>query len=332
MYEGKVVLAPMVRVGSLPMRILSLRYGADLVWGPETVDKKIIGSARIVNSDTGIIDYIKDNAVIFRTHPQERSKLIFQLGTADPELALKAALTVMDDVAGIDVNCGCPKKFSLQAGMGAALLREPEKLCSILTRLIQGLPDGFPVTAKIRVFDDMEQTLELVRKIAATGIRALTVHARTQNCRPRNPARWDVFPIIAETVTPLPLIANGDIMDHASLEKAKIIPGVSSWMIARGAQWNPSIFRSEGPLPIRQVSEEYLRLAIDYRMPFSNAKFTLLQMWITEQQLGTEVGVKKLLQELQTAKGYQDFAKSLGITLPDIAETNTNVDLDSDSQ
>jgi tRNA-dihydrouridine synthase len=32
--------------------------------------------------------------------------LILQLGTADPENAVKAALMVHQDVAGIDVNCG----------------------------------------------------------------------------------------------------------------------------------------------------------------------------------------------------------------------------------
>jgi tRNA-dihydrouridine synthase 2 len=32
-YRGKIVLAPMVRSGELPNRLLSLKYGADLVWG-----------------------------------------------------------------------------------------------------------------------------------------------------------------------------------------------------------------------------------------------------------------------------------------------------------
>ena len=31
-YRDKVILAPMVRVGTLPARLLSLRYGADLVY------------------------------------------------------------------------------------------------------------------------------------------------------------------------------------------------------------------------------------------------------------------------------------------------------------
>lgn len=34
-YRGKVVLAPMVRSGELPSRLLALHYGADLVWGED---------------------------------------------------------------------------------------------------------------------------------------------------------------------------------------------------------------------------------------------------------------------------------------------------------
>ncbi len=32
-YRGKVLLAPMVRSGELPSRLVALSYGADLVWG-----------------------------------------------------------------------------------------------------------------------------------------------------------------------------------------------------------------------------------------------------------------------------------------------------------
>ena len=37
-YRGKIVLAPMVRSGELPSRLLALRYGADLVWGEYFLD------------------------------------------------------------------------------------------------------------------------------------------------------------------------------------------------------------------------------------------------------------------------------------------------------
>ena len=32
---------PMVRSGELPIRLLSLRYGCDLLWTPELVDKNL---------------------------------------------------------------------------------------------------------------------------------------------------------------------------------------------------------------------------------------------------------------------------------------------------
>lgn len=50
-YKNKVILAPMVRVGTLPMRLLALEYGADLVYTEELIDLKLIKSTRRINSN-----------------------------------------------------------------------------------------------------------------------------------------------------------------------------------------------------------------------------------------------------------------------------------------
>ena len=39
-YDGANVLAPMVRVGTLPMRMLAAEYGAQLVYTEELIDKR----------------------------------------------------------------------------------------------------------------------------------------------------------------------------------------------------------------------------------------------------------------------------------------------------
>lgn len=52
---------------------------------------------------------------MLQIHPKrEHNRLIVQLGTSDGQRALKAARLVEKDVAGIDINMGCPKKFSIQ--------------------------------------------------------------------------------------------------------------------------------------------------------------------------------------------------------------------------
>ena len=76
------------------------------------------------------IDFVVpgDDRPILQIHKdREKGRLIVQLGTADGQRALNAARLIEHDVAGIDINMGCPKKFSIQGGMGSALLDRPDK-------------------------------------------------------------------------------------------------------------------------------------------------------------------------------------------------------------
>ena len=48
-YRKKQILAPMVRMNTLPLRLLSLDYGADIVYTEEIVDKRMLRTRRVVN-------------------------------------------------------------------------------------------------------------------------------------------------------------------------------------------------------------------------------------------------------------------------------------------
>lgn len=50
-YADKLILAPMVRMGTLPLRLLSLHYGADIVYTEEIIDKKMLRTKRVVNGN-----------------------------------------------------------------------------------------------------------------------------------------------------------------------------------------------------------------------------------------------------------------------------------------
>ena len=279
MFSEKIVLAPMVRANSLPFRLLCLKYGADLVYTEELIDYRLCSCKRLQNKILGTIDYIDEQGeVILRTCPElERDKLILQIGSNNPERALKAAKLASADIAGLDFNFGCPKAFSLSGGMGAALLEKPEQIRKLLDTAVNNL--DVPVSCKIRILADESKTLDLVKLIERCGVSALAVHGRTKDQRPRHDNQDKILRTISETLKHIPLIASGgsnNIRSYADILKFKFQTGASSVMVARAAMKNPSIFKPDNQTdPVEQVASEFLKLAVRYDNYVSNTKYSL---------------------------------------------------------
>ncbi|TVY25000.1 tRNA-dihydrouridine(20) synthase [NAD(P)+], partial [Lachnellula hyalina] len=324
-YRGKIVLAPMVRSGELPSRLLALHYGADLVWGPETVDRSLIGTTRRVNEALNTIDFTRfasngakdprkdqKESLIYRLHPErEGSRLIFQIGTSDPERAVQAARMVAGDVAGIDVNAGCPKPFSTHGGMGAMLLQTPDKLVSILEALVKEVVPEFQIgiSVKIRLLETPELTEVLVRKLCATGITGLTIHCRTTPMRPRERALREQLKMIADICREngVACLMNGDVPNRAQAEQLISEFGVDGAMIATAAESNSSCFRTEvegGLAPWEEVVEQYIKTAMEVDNRWGNTKFLLTQLI---------PGKQPVYKQIMSTKSYHQACKALGL-------------------
>ncbi|XP_061696620.1 tRNA-dihydrouridine(20) synthase [NAD(P)+]-like isoform X2 [Syngnathoides biaculeatus] len=292
-FANITALAPMVRVGTLPMRLLALDYGADVVYCEELIDIKMAQCRRVENEVLQTVDFVApDDRVMFRTCEKEKQRVVFQMGTADPERALAVARLVEKDVAAIDVNMGCPKEYSTKGGMGAALLSHPDKIEAILTKLL-------------------EDTLTLARRIEKTGVAAIAVHGRFKDERPRHPVHCDYIGAVARAVA-VPVIANGGSLDlvktHGDIRAFKEAAGASSVMLARAAMWNPSVFRSAGPLPLHDVMIQYLKYALRYDNHAFNSKYCLCQMLRdkVESALGKRVQAAQDNRELSEAMDQLD--------------------------
>ncbi|KUF80559.1 tRNA-dihydrouridine(20) synthase [Phytophthora nicotianae] len=289
LYENKVCLSPMVRSGTLPLRLLSLRYGADLVYGEEIVDKRIISAVRVPNEVVNAVDFVSRNgdSVVFRTCPEEAGKVVFQIGTADAVLALKAAEAVARDVAAVDINMGCPKHFSVQGGMGAALLRKPEVACDV----------------------------DLAKRLEDAGAYAVGVHMRQIHERPHDKASWDRLAPVVSALS-VPVLANGDVFTHDDIDKLRKISGASSFLVARGALANPSIFRKEGRLPIDEVVREYLKAAAETDNVFQNTKYNVMRM------------IPSSLEDAYASCNNYGYAKDAHVvTVPDLAATRNGLQM-----
>ncbi|KIY65955.1 tRNA-dihydrouridine synthase 2 [Cylindrobasidium torrendii FP15055 ss-10] len=315
-FKNGVFLAPMVRSGALPTRLFALKHGATLVWGPEIVDKAILHAKRNVHPDTGVVSYDGVSRAIFATHPIEKPYLIYQIGSSNPELAVQAAKVVQEDIAGVDLNCGCPKPFSTHSGMGAALLTEPDLLCSILVALREAMPAHITVSAKIRLLPSREDTLKLVERIVNTGISNLTVHCRTKSMREKDPATIERLREIRDFVDAMgkgiAVTENGDCVSYEDTKRVKDITGADSVMIARGAESNPSCF---SPTPLTDLTEtlipDYIRLSRYLDNHWSLTKFCVAQFTGTRIKT-TKTGEHATRQAIIASKGYDGVNEFIG--------------------
>lgn len=292
-YRAKFVLAPMVRIGELPTRLLALKFGADLVWGPEIIDKKLLTCERKYNDQLKTVDFLSKTGnkkvpgmtdLVFRTFPEmEKDKVVFQMGTANAQLAVDAAKIVIEDVGAIDINAGCPKHFSIHSGMGAALLSTPDLLCEILTRLVNevGKPNEKPISVKIRLLPKKEDTLALVGRLVKTGISNLTLHCRTREMRNREDPIRDYVDEIHQICKDnnVTFIINGKVesyQDYAGLQE-QYGEDVGA-MVASAAEKNPTCFNKDGPLPWYTAAKEFVRFAQQFTHHPANTKYCLARM------------------------------------------------------
>jgi tRNA-dihydrouridine synthase 2 len=309
-YSNKTILAPMVRVGTLPFRLMCLRYGADIVYGEELVTYAMRGVTRVENEVLNTVDFLKpDGSVIYRTCDEDVPN-VFQLGASNAVDALAAASIVARDVVGIDLNMGCPKKFSTSGGMGSALLEQPETVRDILGTLVRNLPNN--ITCKVRLKSTTEDTIQLLKICESTGVKAMAIHARTKEESPSDkfPCHWDrVKQVIEQGNFSVPIIANGDVFTHEAIHEAREQTGASSIMIARGASRNPSIFQNLTQPENLDLVREYVKTSIDFHNFFSNTKYTATYMIHDKRWMSNSVQGKKVIQ----SKSYEDMCTGLNI-------------------
>lgn len=144
------VCGPMVRASTLPLRLLVREYGGTLVWTEELVALKLrtCVATRTPDGLTAFVD-AKGSTVLLVDEAREAGRLVCQLGVADEASALAAAAVVAPVAAAIEINMGCPKRFSLQAGMGAALLKDAPRAVKVRARRVRALYCGGTIVPRL---------------------------------------------------------------------------------------------------------------------------------------------------------------------------------------
>eukprot|EP01027_Heterolobosea_sp_BB2_P010173 GEZU01014956.1.p1 GENE.GEZU01014956.1~~GEZU01014956.1.p1 ORF type:complete len:212 (-),score=48.27 GEZU01014956.1:23-658(-) len=125
----------------------------------------------------------------------------------------------------------------------------------------------------------MDKTIDFVKMVEQTGVRAIAVHGRYVDQRPREPAHMHLLRHIVDAVS-IPVIANGDMFQNEDPDRIRELTGCASVMIGRGAMWNCSVFAPPGKRVSEvQVAREYVDKCLQYGNRFQFTKYTLLKMF-----------------------------------------------------
>ena len=226
---NRLILGPMAGVSDLAYRRICHDMGAGLVC-MEMVSAK------------AICFHNKKTAELMEIDPAEHP-VSLQLFGSEPE-SMAEAVRLIEHIPYdiLDINMGCPVPKVVGNGDGSALMKDPVRAGQVIEAVVKA--SNRPVTVKIRAgFDKNNINATQIAHIAEEcGAAAVAVHGRTREQYYSGKADWSVIASVKESIS-IPVIGNGDLWTPEDIADMYEQTGCDAFMIARGAQGNPWIFK-----------------------------------------------------------------------------------------
>ena len=226
-FNNPVLLAPMSGVTDEPFRSNVKKFGDIFTY------TEMVASSDILKTDLQSIKKLQNSL----------NNNAIQIVGRDPNVMKQAAILCEGlGTSFIDINMGCPARKVVNSYCGAALMKDEELVKRILDSVCNSVT--IPVTLKMRLGWDNDNlnALKIARIAQESGVKMITVHARTKKQMFKDKARWKLVKIIKDSIS-IPVIINGDIVCENTAKLALEESNADGIMIGRGAYgapWLPS--------------------------------------------------------------------------------------------
>lgn len=264
----KLIVAPMVDNSELPFRMLCRRYGAEAAYTPMLHSRIFTESEKYRNEE-------------FATCKEDRP-LFVQFCANDPEILLNAARRVEPYCDYVDINLGCPQRIARRGNYGAFLMDNLPLVKSLVEKLALNL--NVPVSCKIRVFPNLQDTIKYAKMLEDAGCSLLAVHGRTRDEKDGKKFRadWNAVKAVKNALR-IPVLANGNVRHMEDVQKCLEETGCEGVLSAESLLENPALFAGfrtaewivgseesskDGNLDQADLLVEYLKLCEKYPVPW----------------------------------------------------------------
>lgn len=230
MQINKVYLAPMEGVADPPLRkILTAHGNYDECFSEFIRVTDTVLPYKTLERD---VPELKENDARTASGTLVRVQL---LGDNPQAIAATAVRAVKLGAKSIDINFGCPSRFVHHGG--AMLLKEPELMHEIVSKVREALPAGIFLSVKVRTgFLSKEEAPEIVAAVAVDGVDEIIMHARTRkDLYAEKALDWSVIGRVKAYARGIPLVANGDVLSYDDGQRCAAEAKTDRLMVGRGA-------------------------------------------------------------------------------------------------
>jgi tRNA-dihydrouridine synthase B len=311
---SNIMLAPLAGISDSSFRLICREFGARFTF-IEMINARAISHKS------------KKTKKMLSADPRDKPLGVQLLGAEIPYILKAMDVLKPYGFDLLDFNAACPVRKVWRRGEGAALMKEPKKLRSILEAMTRSW-EG-PLTIKIRsgINPSHHNAVDIAKIAEDAGVAAVFIHGRDREQFYRGTVDYNIIAAVKKNVR-IPVIASGDILSAPLAKKMFDETGADGLLVARGALGRPWIFQEIDALLKKRlytvphfalILETMLR-HLDYAALEHGEKNAVpIMRKFVGWYLKGQPHIRAVRHKISAVKTREDFcaiAKAAGITTP----------------